>query len=140
MSDDKVPIEEGLWEGSGDAVVLVGDQCGACGELFFPQKTINFCSHCHQEKLGKTQLSREGKILTRTVVYQPPAGGFYHGPVPYAYGIVELPEKIKIETLFTGCELEDIIIGQKAALVIEGLFNNQEGEEVITYKFVPKTD
>jgi len=131
-----IPVKEGLWEIVDQKPQLVGDVCAECGELFFPRKTIKFCAHCSSRKLEKTLLSREGIIKNFTVVYQRPAGGFYNGPVPFAYGVVELPEKIWIQTLFTGCDLEQIRTGMAVRLTVEKI-SEEPGEEMVTYKFVP---
>lgn len=135
---EKIPVKEGLWETDAAGSYLIGDRCAACGELFFPRKAIQFCPHCHHQELKKVRFSQQGIIINSTVVYQQPAGGFYNGPVPYAYGIVELPEKIRVQTLFTGCDLESIRPGQKARLVIEALFTDEEGRDLMTYKFIPE--
>ena len=114
----------------------MGDLCESCGEIFFPPKVIKFCAHCHSRQLQKTWLSREGRIKNVTVVYQRPAGGFYNGPVPFAYGVVELPEKVWVQTLFSGCDLETLRAGMPVRLVVEGISGEEDGG-MLTYKFVP---
>ena len=138
-TNNKVPVKEGLWSVLPDGdVKLVGSKCKACGEVFFPKKELNYCSYCQQEDLEDILLSKKGKITTYTVVYQKPAGGFYKGPIPYSYGMVELPDGVNVETLFTGCDdLEQIKSGLEANLVIEKLFDEEDGTEILTYKFAP---
>lgn len=131
-----VPVKEGLWELIDQQPQLIGDVCEECGEFFFPPKVIKFCAHCHSRKLNKIGLSREGKIKNFTVVYQRPAGGFYNGPVPFAYGVVELPEKVWVQTLFAGCDLETLRTGMDVRLIVEKI-SWEEGSEVLAYKFVP---
>ena len=69
------------------------------------------------------------------MVYQRPAGGFYRGVVPYAYGVVELPEGIRFMTLLTSNDLESIEVGSKVRLVIDPLFEDDEGKQVLAFKF-----
>jgi len=71
------------------------------------------------------------------VVRQAPAGGFYKGPVPFAYGVVKLPEGVYVETLFTGIEFDQLKTGLKMRLVIDKLFDEDDSTEIITYKFAP---
>jgi uncharacterized OB-fold protein len=141
MSNDRskniIPVKDGLWEDFNGDIYLVGDRCTSCGELFFPQKFIKICAHCHCRDLEKVRFSKEGRIINVTVVYQQPAGGFYFGPVPYAYGVVELPEKVRILTLFSSSDLESLEVGMRVILTIEKLFDDAEGNEIITYKFKP---
>jgi hypothetical protein len=95
------------------------------------------CTHCQNSNLEDVELSDRGRITTYTVIYQPPAGGAYKGPVPYAYGVVELPEGIKFLTLLTSSDLESLDVGMDVSLVVEPLFENDAGQEVITFKFRP---
>jgi len=133
---EKEHVKAGLWEEAGAEAYLVGSSCGACGEIFFPKKESGFCPHCQHKSLADARLSGEGTISTFTVVCQQPGGGFYKGPVPYAYGVVRLPEGVNVQTLFTGCEPEKIKVGLKARLVIEELFE-EDGSIIDTYKFAP---
>ena len=135
-----IPIKDGLWNICPDNKVhLLGSQCKRCGEIFFPSKGNGICSFCQNTDMSPIELSTEGKITSYTVVYRSPTGGFYKGSTPYAYGFVELPERIRIETLFTGCDLEQIRVGMTAGLVIEKLGEDEEGREIHTYKFRPVT-
>jgi uncharacterized OB-fold protein len=135
--EEKKPLKSGLWNYVSDQVHLIGSKCNSCGEVYFPRKENHCCPHCQHRVLTDLSLSQEGIITTFTIVYQQPAGGFYTGPVPYAYGIVQLPDGVNVETLFTGCQLEKIKTGLKAHLVIDKLCNGDDGSEVLTYKFVP---
>jgi hypothetical protein len=62
---------------------------------------------------------------------------YYMGPVPYSFGYVELPEGIRLETLFHCEELDTLEVGLKVELDIDSLFHDDKGNEVFTYKFVP---
>jgi len=115
---------------------LVASQCSLCNEIYFPKKDVNFCAHCQHEALKDITLSREGQISTFTVVTQQPAGGFYKGPVPYAYGFVDLPEGVRIKTQFKG-DFRVLQAGLTVELCIEKLYENKEGEPVYTYMFRP---
>ena len=88
------------------------------------------------EGLEDVHLSSKGKIVSFSVVVQSPAGGFYKGPVPYAYGVVELPEGVELLSLFTG-NFGELEVGMEVELVIEKLFDDDEGNEITTYKFIP---
>jgi uncharacterized OB-fold protein len=81
-------------------------------------------------------LSQHGKIYSVTVVTQRPPI-YYQGPVPYAMGFVELPEGVRVQTLFTDCDPDRLEIGMDVELVVEKLFEDKEGHDIITYKFRP---
>jgi hypothetical protein len=135
----QIPIAEGLWttpSGPDEKPRLIGSKCLSCGELFFPRKKKGLCIHCQQRSLADVVLSGKGKIVSFSVVKQPPAGGFYKGPVPYAYGAVHLPEGLEVQGLFTG-DVTGLRVGMDVELVIEKLFEDIEGNEILTYKFMP---
>ena len=134
-----IPVKEGLWTtpiGS-DVPRLIGSRCISCGELYFPKKERGICIHCGQTTLNDVTLSRKGKVSSFTVVMRPPAGGYYKGPVPFAYGTVDLPEGLRLLTLLTGRNLDELKVGMEVELVIEKLCDDGRGNEVITYKFRP---
>lgn len=136
-SSKRIPVREGLWtqpSSAGQQPQLIASRCYSCGEIFFPAKRI--CGYCQQKGLEEIKLSRRGKIFSVTVVMQRPPI-YYQGPVPYAIGYVELPEGVRVETLFTGDNLEALRIGMDVELVIEKLYEDNEGNEVLTYKFRP---
>ena len=133
----RIPIREGLFTTSSPPdgkPRLIGGKCLCCGEIIFPKPEI--CPNCQEEKVEEIQLSVRGKIYSFTVVMQK-ARPYYEGPVPYGLGFVELPEGVRIETLFTTCNLETLKIGDEVELVIEKLYNDDQGNELITYKFKP---
>ena len=110
---------------------LVGNKCCSCGTIFFPKRTI--CSSCFCETLSEHELSTEGTIYSYTVIHYPHPLGF---PVPYAYGLVDLAEsKVRIAAMFT--ERENLHIGMKVELVLDKLFSDPDGKEVIGFKFQP---
>jgi uncharacterized OB-fold protein len=138
-SKKKIAVEEGLWtipSSLGEKPQLIGSRCLSCGEIYFPRKKKGLCIHCQQKTLDDVLLSGKGKIVSFSVVEQPPAGGFYKGPVPYAYGVVELPEGVELLSLFTG-NLGELEVGMEVEMVIEKLFDDDEGNEITTYKFIP---
>jgi uncharacterized OB-fold protein len=143
MTDTKkrIPVREGLWSepsADGEKAHLVGSHCLACGELFFPRQESGLCSYCQSKDLEDIRLSSKGKIFSYTVVTQRPPG-YYKAEVPYAIGFVELPEGIRVETLFTDCDLETLQVGVDVEMVFETLHKDEEGNEIVAYKFRPVT-
>ena len=133
----KIPIKEGLVTVPAtpdEKPRLIGCRCPSCGEIFFPKREL--CQNCQERNLPEITLSRNGKIYSFATVMQPPAS-HYKGPVPYSLGWVELPEGIRVETLFTGCDPQRLKIGMKAEMVLEKLHDDDEGNEIICHKFRP---
>ena len=138
----RVPLKEGFYTVPSSSVKkprLIGSKCEVCGELFFPKKEKGWCLHCYKKSLTDVTFSRGGKIVCFSVVMQQPGGGFYKGVVPYAYGLVDLPEGVRIETLFSTDDFDELEVGRDVELVIEKLCDNDEGNELLTFKFRPKS-
>jgi len=131
-----IPIRENLWLDTLNGPRLIGSKCPQCGELYFPRKENNLCTYCQSMNLEDFQFSTKGKIYSHTSIMQRPPV-YYRGEVPYSIGYVELPEGIRIETLFTGCDIEKIHVGMDVELVVEKLHEHDDGKEVVTYKFRP---
>jgi len=141
MTDSKkqIPVKEGLWAtptAPDQKPQLIGSECLDCGEIFFPPKENGICTNCQSRKMAEKKLSRMGKIYSFTVVMQQPPE-YYKGPVPYAEGYVELPEGVRVESLFTGCNFDDLKAGTEVEMVVEKLCEDEEGNEVMSFKFRP---
>lgn len=139
MERKRIPVREELWatsDSAGGEPRLIASHCLACGELFFPKKENGICTNCQSTSLEEVKLSGKGKIHSFTVVMQRPPI-YYKGPVPYAEGFVELPDGIRVETLFTECNFDDLKIGIDVEMVIEKLHDDEEGNEITTFKFRP---
>jgi uncharacterized protein len=135
----RIPVLENAWTtpSSRDKAQLIGSECPSCGEIYFPRKTRKLCPHCQSEGLKDMYLNRRGRIDSLTIVTQQPGGGYYFGPIPYAIGIVGLPEGVYIETQLKAERLEDLTVGQEVELVIEPIWDDGKGTELIGYKFQP---
>ena len=99
MSEKRVPIRAGLLSEpltELDQVRLLGSHCEECQETTLG--TNSACPNCGSSRLRSGPLSSEGTLYTYTVVrYRPP--GDYKGPdpfQPFALGLVELPEGLRV--------------------------------------------
>ena len=111
---------------------LVGGKCGSCQAVFFPKQSI--CPRCTGQRIDETSLSRKGKLYTYTEVYQKPPD--YDGPIPYFIGRVLLPEGVFVLTQLKASK-EDLKIGAEMKLVVESIYRDEFGKEIIGYKFTP---
>ena len=137
-NDNQVPLKKGLWsdpDADGN-VFLLASKCKNCGELFFPTKQGTICTNCQNEEFETVNLSPTGKIFTFSVVQvRPPE--FYKGEVPYALARIELPDGILIDSLVADCDFDQLNVGMEMELMIDKLYTNEEGKDVMTYKFKP---
>ena len=137
----QIPCLEGLFTMPPEEPSLIGSKCNSCGSLFFPKVQSCRNPYCKKtEPLQEVLFGRRGKLYTFTVnYYQPPPP--YHAPdpfVPYTSGIVELPEGLKVQTMMApGYDEKNLKIGMDMELIIDKLYEDEQGNEVVSWKFKP---
>jgi len=95
----RVPIRDGLLSApleNLELVRLMGSRCDACGETTLGTNRV--CPNCGKPEPRTLPMSRRGVLWTYTVVHHRPPGD-YRGPdpfVPFALGLVELPEGLRV--------------------------------------------
>lgn len=88
---------------------LLGGACGACARRHFPAAA--FCPWCGAEGPREVVLSTTGTLWAWTAVTAAPPG--YDGPVPYGFGIVELPaDGLQVVTRLTVSDPAALQLGQ----------------------------
>ena len=125
----KIPIREGLFSERIDGD-FIGFRCNSCNHVLPPLTTT--CYYCYGDDLANVALSRQGKLYSYTIVYQP----HKHFEVPYAVGYIELPEGIRIFAPLKEREGRPFQVGMDMELVVEKLWDENESE-VIGPKFQP---
>jgi len=114
---------------------LEANKCKKCGLVFFPPRLI--CPQCQNRKFEETRLAEKGKVLTFTIIRVPPQQ--FVDQAPYAVGIVELDDGVKLTGQIVDCDFEDLKIGKRVKIEFRKIF--EEGEAGILcygYKFVPE--
>ena len=114
--------------------VLRGSRCRECGRTYFPKRTI--CTDCRSdENMEEVPLSRYGQLYCYTVVYAAPEGFI----PPYAFGLVVLPEGLRLFSIIQDCEPFDarLKIGMEVELDFGAIARNEAGEDVYNYVFKP---
>lgn len=111
-----------------------GARCKECGKVYFPPRLI--CPECKSKKFENIQLKKEGKVLTYTIIRVPPSQ--FVDQAPYAMGVVELADGVKLLTQIADCDLEKIDIGMKVRVEFRKIYDEgQAGIICYGYKFVP---
>ncbi|MFZ0666687.1 MAG: OB-fold domain-containing protein [Acidimicrobiales bacterium] len=83
--------------------------------------------------MDEVSLSQTGTLWAWTAVTASPPG--YEGAIPYGFGVVELPEGVRIVTRLTEADPANLRYGQQMNFVLVPL--PYEGEQVLTYAFAP---
>lgn len=132
-----IVIQPGLFHypvPEGQRPALLASRCTTCGKYFFPKRSL--CPNCFEKgKMEDSFLDRLGIVYASTVVQVPSPVGI---KPPYAYGYVDVTtNRIRVFALFTGADPSSFRPGQKVELVLEPLYVNSRGQQVIGYKFKP---
>ncbi|HLX88635.1 MAG TPA: OB-fold domain-containing protein [Acidimicrobiales bacterium] len=131
----RVPVRAGLFE-DGDPPSLLGSRCGDCGGHSFPRHES--CPYCASDSVTPVALSAHGSLWAFTAVTAPPPG--YRGEVPYGFGVVELPEGVRVVSRLTEADPSVLRVGQTMDLVVVPLHVDDDGNDVVTYAFAPGTE
>lgn len=126
-----IPVHPGLFEL--DPPRLLGGRCGSCGRPHFPR--AGFCPWCGSDGVEAVTLSESGRLWGWTAVHTPPPG--YRGQVPFGFGVVELPEGLRVVTRLTEADPSRLVAGQEMRLTLAPLHDDEEGRTVVTYAFSP---
>lgn len=126
-------IDPAWFQETREGPVLMGTKCQSCGRVFFPKKQV--CPQCFGDDLAPVPLSRRGVLHSYAISVMGPEGM----EKPYLIGFVDLPEKIKLFSLITGCDTsgKGLKMGMDMEMVIERIKTDKDGSDVIGYKFRP---
>lgn len=132
------PILEGLFEMFDDGPHLIGGRCRECAEVTFPANP--FCPRCCRQTTEKIALGRRGVLYSFTIQrFRPPPP--YRGPdpfAPYGVGLIELPEGLRVTAVLEESDPERLRVGMEMGLLITKFFVDDDGNEVMGYKFKPE--
>jgi uncharacterized OB-fold protein len=117
----------------GNEGVLLGMKCRSCGEQFFGAP--RFCLKCASGDLQPVELSKKGTLYSYTTVWAPSPG--WEGAVPYIIGQVELPEGPRINAEIVDCSKDIIKIGMTMELALRVGGKDENGNEIVVYKWKP---
>ena len=125
-----VPFWEGTFKEDARGGRLVGNKCKSCGKIYFPK--AQFCFDCFDKGMEEVGLSRRGKLYSYTIGRMAST----HFRPPYAVGLIDLPEGVRVFAPLIMTEDETYTIGMEMELVIEELWRENHNE-IIGYKFKP---
>jgi scaffold protein (connect acetoacetyl-CoA thiolase and HMG-CoA synthase) len=112
---------------------LLAGKCIKCGKIHLPPRTI--CDNCYSKDFEWTQIPRKGKLLTYTVIHIAPAQ--FQSISPYAVGIVELENGVKLPGMIQGTQLEQLKVGMNLSVEFGACETSQSWPHWPRYYFKP---
>jgi len=113
---------------------LEASKCTRCGNIIYPTRAR--CTKCGSDSIGPYQLPEKGKLLTFTVVRNPPRG--FEKMAPFVLGIIELEDGARLTTQITDVMPGEVTIGMPVEAVFRKV--SEDGDSgIIEYaiKFRP---
>ena len=122
------------WRSRSRRYMLIGGKCNDCGHKFFPFRRT--CPKCGSRSISEEKLPRRGKVLSYTVVHNPPRGYEYY--TPYVIALVELENGAKVLTQLTDVDPEEVKEGMEVEMSLRILrVCGESGFIAYGYKFRP---
>ena len=136
----QIPAVGGVFTWPSTEPRFIASRCKQCGTVSFPKSPVCRNPKCkNKADVEETLLTRQGKLLSYTLVCYPPPPPFVAPKpfVPFPIGEVEFPEGIAILGQMIGGKYEDLKIGMEVEMVVDKLFDDDRGNEVVGWKFRP---
>ncbi len=111
------------------------NKCSQCGKINFPPRLI--CPECQSREFETTKLAERGKVLTYTIIRVAPQQ--FVDQAPFAVGIIELEDGVRLMGQIVDCDIDLMKIGQKVKLEFRKIYDvGESGVICYGYKFVPE--
>ncbi|NJF25452.1 Zn-ribbon domain-containing OB-fold protein [Thermococcus sp. Bubb.Bath] len=121
------------WRHFGEKYRLVGGKCEN-GHVFFPGREV--CPICGSRNVEPFEFSGKGKVISWTLVRNPPSGFEYYKPYPLA--LVQLEEGPVVLAQLTDVEPDQIDFGMEVEMVTRKVREfDEDGIILYSYKFRP---
>ena len=106
-------------------------KCEQCGKTHLPPRPM--CEKCLTQDFKWVEVSKEGQLLTYTTIYVAPHQ--FQDIIPYAVGIIQLEEGLKIPGMIANLSGDDLQIGMTLKIDFESCKNTQSWPQWPRYYF-----
>jgi len=112
---------------------LMGGKCKKCGKIHLPPRPL--CDKCFSKDLEWIQIQPKGKLVTYTIIYVAPPQ--FEQMAPYAVGIIQLENDLKIPGMIRDVERERIKIGMELTMQFDTSAVQSQWPQWPRYYFKP---
>lgn len=139
MSEAITPVIEGLFEQTDDGARLLGSRCATCNTPYFPRSTLCHNPKCNGSDMQDAKFGPTGVLWSYSVQnYPPPPPARYDEPyVPYALGVIDLDDGIRVVGRMAAEDHATLVVGGKVELVLAPLYTDEDGNRPVTWMFKP---
>jgi len=125
--DNSRYVLEGIIGKNGDESCLIGGRCKKCGVYSFP--ATEFCLECLSDEIEAVPLSSTGTLYSYTITRM----NVGHFKAPHLLGMIDLPEGVRVVAPLK--DDEEYQVGDEVKLIVTALWTEDDGTEVIGYRF-----
>ena len=104
------------WRNSSRGYAIIGSRCKNCEGLFFPRKLK--CQKCGSAELEDYKFKGMGKLFSFSIIHYAPQ--IFEKQVPYAVGIIELDEGVKITSQIV--DFENLQVGARMEYCVRKIY------------------
>jgi hypothetical protein len=136
---EQIPVAEGFFAETADGPRLLGSRCASCNACYFPRSSICRNPDCEDSAIQDVELGPRGTLWSCALQnYPPPPPARYEEPYqPYAIGVVDLDEGLRVVGRMSVDDPMTLKVGSDVELTIEPIWRDDEGRDVMTWKFKP---
>jgi hypothetical protein len=132
-------VVDGLFADTASGPRLLGSRCTGCRTPYFPKAAMCHNPTCGGGAMEDAAFGPRGTLWSLAIQdYPPPAPARFDEPYkPYAMGVVDLPEGLRVVGRISVADPRALEVGVGVELVLEPLCHDADGVELITWKFRP---
>lgn len=112
---------------------LMAGKCLKCGKMHLPPRPL--CDECYGQDFAWVEVSGKGKLLTYTVIHVAPPQ--FQALAPYAVGIMQLSDGLRIPGMISGVPQEQLKIGMDLTVDFAACAAGQAWPQWQRYCFKP---
>jgi len=113
---------------------LMAGKCKKCGKIHLPPRPL--CDKCFSEQFKWLEISGKGRLLTYTLIHIAPVQ--FQSQAPYAVGIIQLQNGLKLPGMIKDLTQEQLKIGIELKIAFAQCETVQTWPRWPRYWFQPK--
>jgi len=91
---------------------LMAGKCLKCGKIHLPPRPL--CDNCFSQEFEWVEAPEKGKLLTYTIIHIAPTQ--FQALAPYAVGIIELDNGLRIPGMIQGAPQDQLKVGMAVTI------------------------
>ena len=91
---------------------LMAGKCLRCGKIHLPPRPL--CDNCFSQEFEWVEAPEKGKLLTYTIIHIAPTQ--FQALAPYAVGIIELDNGLRIPGMIQGAPQDQLKVGMAVTI------------------------